>query len=119
MRVEPDGDLGVRSKSILHDPARSELAPSMHHRNAGGEASEEGRFFHRGIPAPYADDLLATEEEPVVGGTGRNAVPTKPLFVRELQPPRVRAVATTWVSPISRREDRPRVETAGALGRPR
>src|SRR5713101_9199796 len=73
-RVPDEADLRVLPGAVLHDLGRPERVAPVHHRDTRGELCQEGRLLHGGVTAADHDQLLAAEEEPVAGGTGRDAV---------------------------------------------
>src|ERR1700676_697170 len=64
------------------------MLTAMNDRHFGRKASQEHRFFHRGIASADDRDFLAREKEAVACGTGRNAVSDELLLVRQSEPAR-------------------------------
>ena len=59
---------------------------AVHQGDLVGEIGKEQRFFHRGVAAADHGDFLASEEEAVAGGAGRNAKALKLAFAGQAQP---------------------------------
>src|SRR5215210_1236149 len=80
-------DLLVVLGALLHDLRGAQLGPPVHDGHRLGEAGEEGGLLHRRVTAADDHDVLVAEEEPVTGGTGRDAAAEQPLLVVQAQVP--------------------------------
>jgi hypothetical protein len=69
--VQGPRDLGVPVRPVLHDLRRAKRLPPVDDRDLAGELREEGRLFHRGVPAADDHQVLSLEEEAVARGAGR------------------------------------------------
>src|SRR5436190_8092144 len=89
--VPEELDLRVLPRTVLHDLRRAQRVAPVDDRYLVGEAGEEGRLLHRRVATADDSDVLASEEEPVASGTGRDAVTHEPLLVRQPEHPVRRA----------------------------
>ena len=79
-------DLRMVLCSLVHDLGGTEPLSTMNECHLRGESSEEGRFFHGGIPTAHDDDFLVSEECTITGCTGRDASPFLFLLSFNTQP---------------------------------
>ncbi len=73
LAVPLEADLVVAERPLLHDLAGAQGVAAVDHRDAAGEAGEEGGLLDRGVAAADHDDVLVAEEEPVAGRAPRDA----------------------------------------------
>src|SRR5262245_13928790 len=80
-RVIADIDLGVFTRTLLHNLAGAELIATVQQVDLRGVLGQEERLLHGGVAPADNGHFLAAEEEAVTGCAAAHTAPLQPLLV--------------------------------------
>src|SRR5215471_2990891 len=84
-------DFRILIKPLLQDTLGAQAVAAMHQRYLGRKIGEKQRLLNGSIAAADHQNLLAAIEKAVTGGAGGNAIATKFLLRRQIEPARLGA----------------------------